>query len=161
MKNLLVILITAVVFVMGCQPAEKPLTAEEKTEIQTEISSLTDTLIQKQLSLDFDAVFPYWLLDDNFSFISDGEAIIGGDNFKKILEEFDGSIKEYINVETSDPHILALDRNLALYIYKFDESYITSTNDTLSSKGTTSLLYKKKDGVWKIIHQNAFHQPSE
>jgi ketosteroid isomerase-like protein len=161
MKNILVLLVTVIFTMMSCTPAEKPLTADEKSGIESTISNLLDTIVKESLALDYDRVLSHVQLDDNLSFVIDGEIIIGGEKYKSLVEGIEGSVKGYTNYELPERYILVLDRNFAMVIVKFDESFITATDDTIRSMGVSNMLFKLVDGSWKAVHSSSMHKSEE
>jgi ketosteroid isomerase-like protein len=151
------LLVTIIFVMMNCKPAEKPLTADEKTRIETEISGLMDTLVQESKDLDYDKTLSHYLTDVNFSLIMDGQPFIGGDTIIKMMNESKGFIKEYISFDLIERHVIVLDKDLALSITPYTEAYITSVGDTSAVKGTITFLFRNKDGEWKVIHGNIIH----
>ncbi len=160
MKSLIITLI-AFALLAACTPVEQPLTAEEKEEIKTTINDLFDKIAEDVLILNWDGIFSHYKFDENLSFVMDSVITVGGDRIKKMMDEQTGYIKKFINYDLPDLEAIVLDRDLVLTMGSFKETYVTTTDDTLSIKGTFSYLLQLEDTDWKISFVSAMHQMAE
>ncbi len=158
MRNLLFLITGILLFLTNCAPVEKPMTPEEKAEIETTITELFDSITQDLLSLNYERLFSYYNFDENLSFIIDGVITVGGDTIRKMFDTNTGYIKEFITYEADDLKIIVFDRDLVLTMGPFEETYITTSDDTMHVKGTTSYLLQLVEDSWKITHGTGVHK---
>jgi len=158
MRNIRIIASICLAIFASCTAVDKPMTAEEKTLIEADVTKAFEEMLDVMLDLNYDTFAPFLKLDDDFSTLMDGTISIGGD---KAAEMFKGSfdyIKEFVFADMIEQDIIALDRNTAVILCSFKEAYVTVTDDTLKVSGSASYVLELIDEEWKVVHLNSIHK---
>lgn len=161
MKNLKIIALACIAILFSCNQAEKPMTAEEKAQIEADVTETMNKMLDAFLTTDIEVLKEYFLFNEGFSTNMDGVISVGGD---KTIEMFTGAlayIEKYIYAETVQMEVMALDRNTAVSIIGFDEAYLTITGDTVKVKGAGTYVMELVDGKWMAVHLTGIHHPGE
>ena len=161
MKSLKIIALACIAILFSCNQAEKPMTAEEKAQIEADVTETSNKMLDAFLTLDIDVLKEYFLFNEDFSTNMDGVISVGGD---KAIEMFTGAlayVEKYIFAETLQLEVMALDRNTAVSIIAFDEAYQTVTGDTIKVKGAATYVLELVDEKWMAVHLTGIHHPGE
>ncbi len=161
MRNIRIIAFIYVALFTACTAVDQPMTAEEKTQIESDVTKAFENMLDVMLDLNYDTFSPFLKLDDDFSTMMDGTISIGGN---KAAEMFKGSfdyIKEFIFADMIEQDIIALDKNSAVILCSFKEAYVTATDDTLKVSGSASYVLELVDEEWKVVHLNSIHKMGE
>ncbi len=161
MKNLKIIALVCISMLFACNPADQPMNAEEKTQIEVDVTETLNKMLDAFLTTDIEVLKEYFLFNEDFSTNMDGVISVGGD---KAIEMFTGAlayIEKYIFAETLQMEVMALDRNTAVSIIGFDEAYLTVTGDTVKVKGAGTYVMELVDGKWMAVHLTGIHHPGE
>lgn len=137
------------------------MTAEEKAEIKTSISGLFDTMIEEMLTRDNEKVLAYNLFDEDYSFVMDGNIIMGGEKSEEMFKSSFDYIQEYLYLKIPQKEVIVYDRSTAMIIFKFDESYAVATGDTLAVTGTGIYLLRHIEDQWRCVHMSGYHDMGE
>jgi hypothetical protein len=162
MKNSKIIALACIAMLFSCNKAEKPMTAEEKAQIEANVTETTKKMLEVFLTTpDTNALKEYFLFNADFSTNMDGVISVGGE---KAIEMFTGAlayIEKYIFAETLQMEVRALDRNTAVSIIEFNEAYLTITGDTVKVKGAATYVMELVEEKWMAVHLTGIHHPGE
>jgi len=161
MKNLKIIALVCISMLFACNQADLPMTAEEKAQIEADVTETTNRMLDAFLTIDIEVLKEYFLFNEDFSTNMDGVISVGGD---KAIEMFSGAlayIEKYIFAEPLQLEVMALDRNTAVAIIAFNEAYLTVTGDTVKVRGAASYVMELVEDKWMAVHLTGIHQPGE
>ena len=137
------------------------MTVDEKVKIEKEITGIFEKMTDITKALNYDAIVPYNAFNDDFSTLLDGTISIGGEKGKELFKSSFDYVEKYLDVTLLEEKAIALDRNTALFLLRFNETYVLTTGDTLEINGSGSYLFKKFNDDWKVVHISAMHNMVE
>ncbi len=97
------------------------------------------------------------LLWPDYSMLGDGERLryadiaAGSRDFMAGLSEF--------NTEWSDLEIIPLGPDVAVTSFLFRDSILSEAGDLIRSRGPTTLVWERREGVWRVRFGDADHYP--
>lgn len=97
------------------------------------------------------------LLWPEFTMLADGkrmlypEVVAGSKQFMSSLSEF--------HTEWSDLTVVPISKNAAISSFMFRDSLVTTAGDITLHRGPTTLVWQRRDGVWKVLYGDADHYP--
>ena len=146
---------------LGCQApapedtADQPLTATEKTEIETAVKAVLDTMVEGMNEHDVDKILSIYQKSDHLLYSGNGLLIVGwDDNYAGTNEFHSDPANAGRSHSIDDVTIDVVNRDLALLTAS---GYVTLTDDegTETSRGysLTDVLVLE-DGKWVIINEH-------
>jgi ketosteroid isomerase-like protein len=141
------------ILIIGCtSQAPKPMTDSEKEAIKSEVKKEFTAMVEACMKVDLQtALSYYWDSPDFKGFGVDGE-LIDYATFKKANEEFFNAVQtlQFLSIK-EDIKVLASD--LAIFIWQYKAEIDLKTGEKMNfDKIGVTYLYKKIDGVWKIVY---------
>jgi len=162
MKKLICFALACITMLFACNPADKPMTADEKALIEAGVTETLNKYLEVLLTNpDTNTLKEYNLFNEDYSTNMDGVISVGGD---KAIEMFTGGlafIEKYIFTETTQLEAIALDRNTAVCLIGFNEAYLTVTGDTVKIEGAATYVMERVEDKWMTVHLTGIHHPSE
>jgi len=161
MKNLKIFALACISMLFACNPVDQPMTAEEKAQIEADVTDTFNKMLEEAMTLDITSLEDYNLFNEDYSTMMDGEISVGGE---KAMEMFTGAyayIEKWLFVDILQLEVIALDQNTAVVINAFDEAYLTVTGDTVKVKGAGTYVMELVEGKWMALHLTGVHHPVE
>jgi len=159
-KNLLLIMALFVLFSCTKQ-SNAPLTQQEKEKITTEVNAVMNSMMEGMKNLDVSMAFEAnFLLDNDFKYIDIYGKVLDSESFmEEVHNNFD--VAEKVNFNFSEPDIRILNAGAAIVTLIYHGTfYFPESTLTFPDCGSTLVLKKTEDG-WKVIHFHESLQASE
>jgi len=158
MKNFLISLF--MILITGCaNQAPKPLTDVEKETIKNDVKKELLGMIEACNKIDIETALTYFLDSPDFSCIVPDGGIMDFAQFKKANEDMFNAAKSIKNtIVKEDIKVLGNDQVLDIWQYNA-EIILNSGEKFVYDKATVTCLYKKIEGVWKIVFMHESSLP--
>ena len=89
MKSLKIIALACIAIMFACNPADQPMTADEKAQIEADVTETINTMLKVFLTIpDISLLKDYNLFNEDYTTMMDGVISVGGD---KAIEMFTGA----------------------------------------------------------------------
>ncbi|OFY68411.1 MAG: hypothetical protein A2Y71_09070 [Bacteroidetes bacterium RBG_13_42_15] len=156
MKKILICL-TAIAL-LGCtSQTQKPMTDVEEETIKSEVKKDFNVMLELVQKLDLETAFKYYLDSPDFMGIGPDGMIMDFAQFKKANEDMVNAAKS-MHFTTIKEDIKVLGSDQVFFIYQYSGEIILNNGEKIAyDKIAMTLLYKKVEGVWKIVffHESA------
>lgn len=161
MKFTWMITLACMAFLLACNAVEQPMTVEEKAQLKTSVTETFKYYLDVMETVSYDDFASFNLFNEDYSTVMDGVISIGGEKAEEMFKGSFSYIKEFVYMNMLEQEVIVLDRNSAIILASFDESYSTVTGDTLMIQGAGTYVLELVDEEWKIVHINAMHKMAE
>jgi hypothetical protein len=135
------------------------LTEEQKRSITSELTQRLDGYHQAAIKKDTEWFRTFWLKSSDFAVALDGDYITDYDPwFEEYYAKALPTIKEILHFRFGEGRAAILNENAASYATTFDWGMVTTSNDTIRSKGSIVYVFVRNDGVWKCVQTGGTHK---
>ena len=153
-------LVLLLCFTFSCQKAEEvaeELSVQEKEGIARAIEERFADYVDAMKKIDIERMLNFWADMEGFVIAGDGLLTVGYDNFANRIREFMSNTAEVTSFEFSKPHVYALSNDAASLCNEYEWSLIDKDGITVTAKGSWMYVFKRFDGVWKVVHSAGTH----
>jgi ketosteroid isomerase-like protein len=150
MKNILYVVLSLIF--ISCQPSNQELTEADVSAIKDSIEMIILEWSDQFENLSVEGVMEYMSDDDEIIWASDGSIMKGRDNITDWMQEALSPIKKWNYTKYGEATICVMGLDGAVHTVDFEESLTMSSGDTVVIKGVWTNVFKRSDGVWKVIH---------
>ena len=162
MKKLSMImpLVFLLCFTFGCQKAEEvaeELSDLEKEEIAQAVEERFVDYVDAMKKMDLERMLNFWADTEGFVVAGDGLLTVGYDSFANRMREFISNTAEVMSFEFWNPNVYVLSNDAASLCNESEWSLIDKDGNTVTAKGSWMYVFKKFDGVWKVVHSAGTH----
>lgn len=149
-RNVLIILL---IFIFGCQKQQQNLTEKEKEMITKEVTEQFNQLISALNNLDSIAWSKFYSKDEFLSaFVSTDFYADRGEFIDEIKHYF--TLRDQQHVEPLELQVNVLTPTLVLMTSQEKIEMRLKSDENTKSKHVFTLIWKKEQGGWKIIHSH-------
>ena len=152
-------MLAIVLTLYGCQDVPAELTEQKKNAIVTEIKERLAGYHEAVKRKDVEWFREFWANEKEFAAALDGDLSTDYQSwFEKNYVEALPGIKEVLYLKFADGKAGIVNEDAVTYATSFDWGMITTTNDTIQSKGSIIYVFRRKDGIWKCIQTAGTHK---
>jgi len=159
MKNGLFLLASLIFF--SCQPSNPESTEPDVSAIKDSIEKVFMTWSDQFESLSVDGIMEYLADDDELIWAVDGSFIKSHKDIREWMQEALSPIEKWNYTNYGEATICVLGVNAAVHTVDFEESLTMSTGETVIIRGVWTNVFKRSNGVWKVIHSAASYLPDK
>ena len=141
--------------VVACSEAPRPV---DEGSIRDAVSARVDGYVQAIQNGYLDYMRGFWANDPDFTMAGDGTLSVGYDRWIQSVEELTAKTDSVLYVElVGEPRITVLGPDAASYAMAYRWSYALTDGSTLSAEGSWMYVFKRIDGVWRVVHSAGSH----
>jgi len=145
------------ILIVGCTEKVRSLSETEKKEIESEIIESYQKHIEDLKRLDYDALMPYYVNNEEQAVFVDGKYWGGYETIDKIWKDFCENTDTIIYWNLSNHHVFPFSSDAASYLVEFDNLRTHTNGDTVMGPGSFAFGMQKIKGNWKIATVHATH----
>jgi ketosteroid isomerase-like protein len=151
-----------VIFVLlGCCQNEQKLTADEISQIKSEIINRSEKHAGDLENLDYKSVMTFYANVDDFIVFGDGYYWGDYQTIDGVWNDIlgNGGWKKMLKWDLKNHKIHVFSKDAASYLVEFDHEHIEATGDTARSSGCFTYGMQKIEGEWKAVTVHVSHIP--
>ena len=151
-KLFLIYLVGLVFFLIGCQPSNQPLTQAEKEEIVSTVNVIHSQLVQAINENDADKITSFFLKDEDFKSLFNGNVTIGWEKFSDNVHKwYNANTIKMLKIEKHYVDVLSRD-----IVIMTNQGLLTGTDglgNEINSKNAWNGLFIRQPNIdeWKIL----------
>jgi len=158
MKITILVIVCIFLLLTSCRTDNsQELSKQDISKIKKEIINRVDQYFEAVKVLDIEEMVKYWSDSEDFIIAGDGKIIGGYKEWTDQQRAFASITDHYIFWENKNINVEVLSRNAACYTMEFNNGRISTSGDTLNTKGAWTYVFKKYNGDWKVIQTNGAH----
>jgi steroid delta-isomerase-like uncharacterized protein/uncharacterized protein (TIGR02246 family) len=162
MKKLFIVLplVVLLCFTFSCRKAEEvaeELSDQKKEEIARAVEERFADYVDAMKKIDIERLLNFWADTEGFVNAGDGLLTVGYDSLANRMREFISNTAKVTSFEFSKPHVYVLSNDAASLCNEYEWSLIDKDGNTVNAKGSWMYVFKKFDGVWKVVHTAGTH----
>jgi ketosteroid isomerase-like protein len=146
-------------FFSGLAWADEHFPREAREAVRSEIQQALDNYSNAMLTHNYDAMAAFWSTSDDFVMAGDGRILGGSDAWVKLMDQYYEDFDKYYVWDYQDVHILPLSERSAVATVEMRFRWHTTKDEIMNSRGSWTYVFRKEDGVWKVVHSNGTHVP--
>ncbi len=151
--------VLSTVGVTACSTAAPvDLTQAEKGVIASAVEARVNGYVDAARRRDVDWFLGFWADTDEFVLAGDGN-LVGHDGWADQVRKAVADTRDILAFEFFNRHTYVLARDAAVHTTQFRWALVQMNGDTLRMHGSWSYVFKKIDGVWKVVHSAGTHLP--
>lgn len=158
MKTLRFLLTACIFLFLSCQTKTScKLTESEKTAIEQEINTIVRNFMNAE-TLSYET--HTGLRANHPGYLMGGEGKIihrSYTGYQSATKQAFSGISKFTEMNITELYVYALSNYAATCCTEFKSKILTTTGDTLINNGCWTMVFKKFDSEWKIIHENGTH----
>jgi ketosteroid isomerase-like protein len=145
--------------ISGIALADDQIPAEARETVIAEVGQALDNYSNAMLTHNYDSMAAFWSTSEDFVMAGDGRILGGSDAWVKLMDQYYEDFDKYYVWDYQDVHILPLSEKSAVATVEFRFRWHTVKDETMNSRGSWTYVFRKEDGVWKVVHSNGTHVP--
>ena len=162
MKKLITIISMVILlcFTFSCKKAgevAEELSDQKKEEIARVVEERFADYADAMEKMDIERMLNFWADTEGFVVAGDGLLAVGYDSLANRIREFISNTAEVTSFDFSKPHIYVLSNDAASLCNEYEWSLIDKDGITVTAKGSWMYVFKRFDGVWKVVHSAGTH----
>jgi len=136
-------------------PSDQVPEARDQAEVIAAVDAAVWAFHAADTARDAEAVIR--LLWPDFTMLADG-ARLDYDQVTTGSREFMAGLALFHTV-WSDLRVTPLERDAAIASFLFRDSIVTKTGELIRNRGTTSFVWQRRNGEWRLLFADADHRP--
>ena len=157
LASFIFVILTFLIFPLGCQSPGKEMTTETRDELVKEITDLMEAYSGAVKTWNMEAIDRFWGDFGGFIFAGDGIILGSHDEWSETLRQYEDQVDRWLKFEYKNMHVEVLSVDAAPVTTEFEHSRVTVNGDTINVKGAWTYVFKKSNGEWDIVHTNGTH----
>jgi ketosteroid isomerase-like protein len=146
------------ILISGCQSKTgNDISLEERKAIVKEVTRTAEQYVEAVMGGDLKGMLAFWSDSEDFVFAGDGVIIGGYDELSALLTRSHEETERWLKWESYNVNVAVLSRDAASYTYEFEYAKIKKDGSTLNTRGSWTSVFRKREGVWKVVHANGTH----
>ena len=146
-------------FSSGFALADDQFPPEAREAVRAEIQQVLDNYSNAMLTHNYDAMAAFWSTSEDFVMAGDGRILGGSGAWVKLMDQYYEDYDKYYLWDYQDVHILPLSEESAVATVEFRFRWHTTKDETMSSRGSWTYVFRIENDEWKVVHSNGTHIP--
>lgn len=135
------------------------MTAADLDLVSAAVDRTLSQFFEAMKQLDLPKYLDFYVESDELVMAADGNLVSGRAAFEDYVKKAFDPVDKFNYINLPQKHIAVLCPDSAVASVEYDESFDLKTGETNRIRGSWIYVFRRDNGVWKIVHMGGTHVP--